>query len=185
MQRGLTGAAQLILTDNRTDTRHTKITPFDGATGGALVRQCHVRSSTSMSVGALRSLLTARSDGQRDLRSHRLADEGSASKTADPVLLKISIRHTGRESRTNPVLNYREPEAASRGYYFSHFCCVNPYSFGSCSSSTNTDSISIPHTAKETQNISTLSGPTVARLVPGLESMIVIIIPHTPRIGSR
>lgn len=38
----------LILTDNRMDTRHTKITPFDGATGGALLRRGHVISSTSI-----------------------------------------------------------------------------------------------------------------------------------------
>ena len=109
--------ARLILTDNQTDTRHTKITPLDGATGGALVRQCHLSSSNSMSVGTPRSLLTARSDGQRDRRSHRLVAEGSASKTADPALLKISIQHTGRGSHSNPALNYREPEPASRGCY--------------------------------------------------------------------
>ena len=39
---------RLILTDKRTDTRRRRITPFDGATGGSLVRRGHLSSSISI-----------------------------------------------------------------------------------------------------------------------------------------
>jgi hypothetical protein len=50
---------------------------------------------------------------------------------------------------------------------------------------TSTDSINVPDTARETQNIFKLSGPTALRILPGLENTIVSVAPHTPRIGSR
>lgn len=61
----------------------------------------------------------------------------------------------------------------------------NPYSSGLYSPRTNTDSINVTDTARETQNISSLSGPTVLRVLLGLENTIVSVATHTPRIGSR
>ena len=47
----------VILTEKRTDIRRTRSPPFDGATGGSLVRRCYVILSTSTS--QLSSTLTA------------------------------------------------------------------------------------------------------------------------------